>query len=117
MRTTLKTFGIVSMVVVFVAVTLSFGDSTSAETELEGDAKAGETKAADCTTCHGKQGISTNTLWPNLAGQQEGYLVKSIKDFRDGIRTEVTMQPFMKDLTDQDVADLAAYYTGLSPCP
>ena len=117
MRTKLKTLGTVCMLVVIAAIGFSFGDATFAETEIEGDAKAGEAKAAGCTACHGKVGISTKTNWPNLAGQQEGYLVKSIKDFRDGIRTEVTMQNFMKDLTDQDVADLAAYYTGLSPCP
>lgn len=117
MQTKLRTLASAGMVVVVAAVALSFGDSTSAETELEGDAKAGEAKSVTCSACHGKGGISSNTNWPNLAGQQEGYLVKSIKDFRDGIRTEVTMQPFMKDLTDQDVADLAAYFTELSPCP
>lgn len=103
---------------VFVAVlALNFGDSSAEESDLEGDAEAGKTKATTCAACHGQEGISSNTLWPNLAGQQEGYLKKSITDFRDGIRTEVTMQPFVKDLTDQDIADLSAYFTGLSPCP
>lgn len=105
------------LVLFLVFTTLEFGTSMAQETKLEGDSKAGESKASSCTACHGQKGISSNTLWPNLAGQQEGYLVKSITDFRDGIRTEITMQPFIKDLTDQDIADLAAYYNGLSPCP
>lgn len=98
---------------------LEIGNSTAQETQLEGDAKAGEAKAKEktCAACHGNDGVSTNTLWPNLAGQQVGYLVKSIKEFRDGIRVEVTMDAFVEDLTDQDIADLAAYYNGLSPCP
>lgn len=117
MRKRMHALTMMCLVVLLAFATLEFGNSTAQETKLEGDAKAGETKAVTCTACHGSKGISSNTLWPNLAGQQEGYLVKSIKDFRDGIRTEVTMDPFVKDLTDQDIADLAAYFNGLSPCP
>ena len=83
----------------------------------EGDAQAGAAKAAACAACHGQKGISSNPLWPNLAGQQQTYLENQIKAFRDGGRTDVSMQPFVADLTDEDVADLAAYYAGLSPCP
>ena len=82
-----------------------------------GDAQAGATKAAMCAACHGQNGISVNPLWPSLAGQQEAYLVKQIKAFRDGERTDVSMQPFVANLTDQDVEDLAAHYAALSPCP
>ena len=82
-----------------------------------GDAQAGAAKAALCTACHGQNGISVNPLWPSLAGQQEAYLAKQIKAFRDGERTDVSMQPFVAKLTDEDVEDLAAYYAALSPCP
>ena len=82
-----------------------------------GDAQAGATKAAVCAACHGQNGISVNPLWPSLAGQQEAYLAKQIRAFRDGERTDVSMQPFVANLTDQDVEDLAAFYAGLSPCP
>ena len=82
-----------------------------------GDAKRGEAKAGLCAACHGPKGISLNPLWPSLAGQQEAYLAKQIKMFRDGERVEVTMQPFVADLTDQEVDDLAAYYASLSPSP
>lgn len=82
-----------------------------------GDAKRGEAKAGLCAACHGPKGVSVNPLWPSLAGQQEAYLAKQIKMFRDGERVEVTMQPFVANLTDQEVEDLAAYYASLSPCP
>ena len=83
----------------------------------EGNAQTGAAKAAVCAACHGQNGISSNPLWPNLAGQQQTYLENQIKAFRDGARTDVSMQPFVANLTDEDVADLAAYYAGLSPCP
>ena len=83
----------------------------------EGNPQAGAAKAAVCAACHGQKGVSSNPLWPNLAGQQQTYLENQIKAFRDGVRTDVSMQPFVADLTDQDVADLAAYYAELSPCP
>ena len=82
-----------------------------------GDAQAGAAKAALCTACHGQNGISVNPLWPSLAGQQEAYLTKQIKAFRDGERVDVSMQPFVANLTDQDIEDLAAHYASLSPCP
>ena len=82
-----------------------------------GDARAGQAKAALCAACHGMNGISINPLWPSLAGQQRVYLANQIRAFRDGARVEVTMQPFVANLTDQDVEDLAAFYAELSPCP
>ena len=58
-----------------------------------------------------------NPLWPSLAGQQEAYLVKQIRAFRDRDRMDVSMQPFVAGLTDQDTSDLAAYFAALPPCP
>lgn len=94
---------------------LSFGSATAAQ--AEGDPAQGERQAALCAACHGPKGISVNPLWPSLAGQQPAYLVKQMKAFRDGERVEITMQPFMVGLTDQDIEDLAAFYASLSPCP
>lgn len=78
-----------------------------------GDPEAGKAKAAICAACHGPQGISPNDLWPNLAGQKEGYLIKQIKAFRDGDRQDPTMLPMVKPLTDEDIENLAAYYSSL----
>ncbi len=87
---------------------------TSMTTASAGDAAAAETKAKTlCAACHGPAGISMNPLWPNLAGQQEQYLAKSMTGFRDGTRTDPTMAPLAKTLTDAEIADLAAYYSGL----
>ena len=83
----------------------------------EGDAERGQSMAALCSACHGPDGVSVNPLWPSLAGQQELYLVNSIKAYRDGVREDVSMQPFVATLSDQDVEDLAAYYASLTPCP
>jgi cytochrome c553 len=53
-----------------------------------GDAAAGKAKAAVCAGCHGPDGMSVNPMWPNLAGQQEMYLAKQLRDFRDGNRKD-----------------------------
>lgn len=78
-----------------------------------GDAAAGKNKAGSCAGCHGANGISNNDLWPNLAGQKAGYLEKQMKAFRDGSRKDPMMEPMAKGLSDQDIADLAAFYAGL----
>jgi cytochrome c553 len=78
-----------------------------------GDAAAGKSKAATCGACHGMNGISPNDLWPNLAGQKEGYLVAQMKGFRDGQRANPMMAPMAAALSDTDIADLAAYYSSL----
>ena len=100
---------------VAVAVAVHAAHTTWAETT--GDPRAGRVKAGLCAACHGPDGISINPLWPSLAGQQPVYLAKQIRAFRDGERVDVSMQPFVQNLTDQDVEDLAAFYAGLSPCP
>ncbi len=78
-----------------------------------GDAAKGKAKAATCAGCHGPAGMSFNTLWPNLAGQKEGYLIKQIAAFRDGVRNDPMMASMVKSLSDEDIANLAAYYAGL----
>jgi cytochrome c553 len=80
---------------------------------LAGDAAAGKAKAASCVACHGAAGVSINPLWPNLAGQQAAYLVKQMKDFRDGNRTDPMMSPMAKPLSDSDIENIAAYYSSL----
>lgn len=80
---------------------------------VAGDAAAGKSKSATCAGCHGPAGISNNPLWPNLAGQKEAYLVKQMKAFRDGGRADPMMAPMSKPLTDEDIANLAAYYSSL----
>jgi cytochrome c553 len=78
-----------------------------------GDAAAGKAKAALCAACHGAEGISPNDLWPNLAGQKQGYLIKQIKAFKDGSRKDPMMAPMVATLSDDDIANVAAYFSGL----
>ncbi|MFK8015434.1 MAG: cytochrome c [Gammaproteobacteria bacterium] len=78
-----------------------------------GDPEAGKKKSFVCVSCHGNNGIGVGPLWPNLAGQKTGYLIKQMKDFRSGKRVGPMMGPLMKGLSDEDIADLAAYYNHL----
>jgi len=78
-----------------------------------GDAANGQTKSAACAACHGADGRGTTPLFPNLNGQKPEYLAVQLKAFRDGKRTDPTMAPMAMALTDQDIADLAAFYGGL----
>lgn len=81
----------------------------------KGDVVAGETKSTTCAACHGATGISSNELWPHLAGQGYTYLVKQMKAFRDGTRKDPVMEVFAKPLSDADVEDLAAYFSSIGP--
>ena len=80
---------------------------------LAGDAAAGKAKAASCVACHGPGGVSANDLWPNLAGQKAGYLAKQIKAFRDGTRKDPMMAPMVAGFSDEDAANVAAYFASL----
>ncbi len=74
------------------------------------DANAGKTRAAQCAACHGPDGIAVLPEAPNLAGQVEGYLVKSLKDYRIGARKHEQMGVMAKALSDRDIENLAAFY-------
>ena len=81
----------------------------------DGDAAAGKLKSVTCAGCHGREGVSTNPMWPSLAGQKEQYLAKQMRDFRDGNRHNPVMSPMAQGLSDQDIENLAAYYSSLKP--
>jgi cytochrome c553 len=87
--------------------------STLASTSFAGDAAAGKAKSATCAGCHGANGISNNPMWPNLAGQKQAYLASALQMYRDGRRKNAMMSAMAKNLTDADIANLAAYYTSL----
>jgi len=98
----------------FVVASLSSLLLVSAGVSLAaGNAAAGKAKAAVCGGCHGAKGVSANPLWPNLAGQKDAYMVKQLKAFRAGKRTDPTMGPMAKPLSDADIANVAAYYSSL----
>ncbi|WP_293752296.1 c-type cytochrome [uncultured Paraglaciecola sp.] len=82
-----------------------------------GDASAGKGKAAVCAACHGMDGNSPSDMFPKLAGQGEAYLVKQLKEFKSGVRSNAVMAPMVAALSEQDMADLAAYYAGQNTAP
>ena len=77
-------------------------------------AGAGKEKAAVCAACHGEAGISAAPTWPNLAGQHRDYLEQAISRYRDKARQDPIMQGQVAALTDQDIKDLAGYFSAQS---
>ncbi|BBP73982.1 cytochrome c4 [Pseudomonas gingeri NCPPB 3146 = LMG 5327] len=75
-----------------------------------GDAAAGQAKAAVCGACHGPDGNSMAPNFPKLAGQGERYLDKQLHDIKSGKRTVLEMTGLLTNLSDQDIADVAAYF-------
>jgi cytochrome c553 len=78
-----------------------------------GDPAAGLAKSQPCVACHNTDGNSVNPIWPKIAGQYEAYLVKQLKELRagdKGPRNDPVMSPMAANLTDQDIADLSAYF-------
>ena len=82
----------------------------SAEAGPKGDAAAGKEKSVTCTACHGADGNSAAPTFPKLAGLGEKYLLKQMKDIRDGARPVPTMVGQVDNMSDQDLADIAAFY-------
>jgi cytochrome c553 len=77
------------------------------------DVAKGRAKAVQCQACHGMDGIAKIPEAPNLAGQNEDYLIKALKDFKSGAGQNDMMSLVVKPLSDDDIADLAAFYHGL----
>jgi cytochrome c553 len=79
-----------------------------------GDARAGRQKVAGlCQACHGMDGLSKNPESPNLAGQIENYLVKALSEYRGGERKNESMNIVARDLTDEEIANVAAFYSSI----
>ena len=76
-----------------------------------GDASAGQAKSAICAACHGADGNSVVPNWPKLAGQHEAYLAREISLIKAGARPVPEMAGIVPGLSDQDIADLAAFFS------
>lgn len=76
-----------------------------------GSAEAGQARSVVCAACHGADGNSFNPEWPSLAGQNENYLIKSLQSFKDGSRQNVLMNAQAAGLSEQDMLDLAAWFS------
>jgi cytochrome c553 len=95
---------------VLVSLLLTLGLTGVAQ--AAGDAEAGQGKVAVCGACHGVDGNSPAPNFPKLAGQGERYLLKQLHDIKSGARPVVEMTGMLDNLSDQDMADIAAYFAG-----
>lgn len=86
---------------------------THAESLVDGSAEAGKATSITCGACHGAEGISSNPMWPNLAGQNANYLQDQLMAFKDGSRKDPLMSAQAMMLSDADVANLAVYFESL----
>ncbi len=78
-----------------------------------GNPAAGKFKAISCQVCHGKDGHSTNPLYPKLAGQHAAYIEKQMHDFKTKKRIDPVMNEMAPSMSDQDIADIAAYFESI----
>jgi len=102
-------------VLMTMALCLSFG--LISPIMAAGNAEAGKGKAAVCAACHGADGNSPMDMFPKIAGQGEAYLVKQMADFKSGERNNAVMAPMVATLSDEDMADLAAYFASKTISP
>jgi len=81
----------------------------------KGDAANGKILAQGCLGCHGEKGISPAPNFPSLAGQLANYIYKQLHDYHDGSRSDDIMSSITEDLSQQDIADLAVWFSSLPP--
>ena len=92
----------------------AFAFAGTAAAAKAGNAAAGKQKATACAACHGADGNQTlDGTYPRLAGQYPDYLAKSLREYRSGQRKNAVMAGQAQALSDEDIADLSAYYGSL----
>jgi cytochrome c553 len=79
----------------------------------QGNPEAGKQQSTTCQGCHGADGRGVQPIYPRLAGQYPDYLAKALHDYKRGSRENPIMKGMAAGLSDQQIADLAAYYGGL----
>lgn len=80
--------------------------------EGTGDREAGRKLANQCSTCHGRDGFARIPIAPHIGGEPFGYLASQLTAFRDGTREHEMMSVVARNLSDADIANLAAWYSG-----
>ena len=78
-----------------------------------GDASVGKKKSTPCAVCHGAEGVSVSPEFPNLAGQHADYLETAMRHYKNGKRKNPIMAEQVKNLSQKDMLDLAAYFSSL----
>ena len=103
------------MTIIRTAALLAFAFAATAQAGVTGNAAAGKGKATTvCSACHGADGNKTlDNTYPRLAGQYPDYLAKALHDYKAGKRKNPIMMGQAQGLSDQEIADLAAYFGSL----
>ena len=86
---------------------------TSPFAQAAGDSTAGRTVMVKCQSCHGKDGLATDYWAPNIAGQKQDYLVRSLMAYKAVERKSPMMSRVVKGLSEEDMANVAAYYAAI----
>ena len=86
---------------------------TSSSAQAEGDSAAGRKVMVKCQLCHGADGLATMNQAPNIAGQKYDYLVRSLMAYKAIERKNSMMYGAVKNLSNEDIANVAAYYTAI----
>ncbi|MGM0676960.1 MAG: c-type cytochrome [Pseudomonadota bacterium] len=102
--------------VVIAAATLGMSLSASLHAE-PGDPERGKELSTPCIACHQADGNSVNPEWPKTAGKDAGYIFKQLMDYKSGDRSHPLMNPQVADLDEQDMRDLAAYFSNQETAP
>ena len=103
--------------------TLSDQDMADAAAFLAGKPLVSSGKAAGtppqaaqlCVSCHGPDGVAVAPIYPSLAGQHEDYIVRALDEYKHGGRKNLVMKQFASNLSDADIAAVAAYFSRLTP--
>jgi cytochrome c553 len=94
---------------------LLFAGQLYADSLVDGSSEAGQARAIPCSACHGADGNSVNPLWPSIAGQHATYIFEQLQAFKNGRRSNILMSAQTFALTDEDMANLAVYFSEQTP--
>ena len=103
MKTTITRFGLLGLAVL----------ATSAFAAEPVNMEAAKKLAETCQACHGADGHATASIYPHLAGQYADYLARALHEYRDGGRVNPIMAVYVENLSDQDIRNLAAYFSAM----
>jgi len=98
-----------------IALFYALQQASPSQTPAIGDKAAGHAAAAACSGCHGEDGVSTNPTTPSLAGQDAEYLAAAVRGYKDGSRSDETMNGLAATLDGSAIKNLPAYYASLQP--
>ena len=100
------------LIMIITALALAAGTGSGL---AAGDPTAGQAKSMVCSACHGANGNSSNSDYPSLAGQVPGYIAQQLANFKSGIRSNTIMGGLAQTLTDEDMANLDAWFSSRQP--